>query len=166
TGTYLDAPYHRFADGADLSSLPLDRTTELPGVVIDVRPAVAAGLFGIGLDALAGLDITGHAVLLLTGWDAFWDTPRYLDRKPYLSDEAAALLRDHGAALAGIDTWNIDDVADRARPAHTILLGAGIPIVENLCNLATLPAQGFRFFAPPLPFRGGSAIPVRAFALV
>ncbi len=166
TGTYLDAPYHRFADGADLASLPLDRTAGLPGIVIDVRPAVAAGRFGIGPEAVPAGDIAGHAVLLLTGWDAFWNTPRYLDRKPYLSAEAAALLRERGAALAGIDTWNIDDVADLARPAHTILLGAGIPIVENLRNLAALPPHGFRFFAPPLPFRGGSAVPVRAFATI
>lgn len=165
TGTYLDAPFHRSADGADLSSLPLDHTAGLPGIVIDVRPAVMAGILGVGPDAMPAGDIAGHAVLLLTGWDAFWHTPRYLDRKPYLSAEAAVLLRDRGAALAGIDTWNIDDVADRARPAHTILLGAGIPIVENLCNLAALPPRGFRFFAPPLPVRGGSAIPVRAFAI-
>jgi arylformamidase len=166
TGTYLDAPFHRFPDGADLATLPLPRTVDLPGVVVDARAAVAAGQLGISPDALAGLDVAGHAVLMLTGWDRFWQTPEYLGGKPYITAACATALRDRGAALAGIDTWNIDDVADRARPAHTILLGAGIPIVENLRNLAALPAQRFRFFAPPLPFRGGSAIPVRAFAIV
>ncbi|HEY8447783.1 MAG TPA: cyclase family protein [Thermomicrobiales bacterium] len=168
TGTYLDAPFHRFADGEDLATLPLTSTVDLPGVVIDARPAVSMGEFGIGPGNVrsVSVDVRGRAVLLLTGWDRHWGTPAYLGEKPYLTGEAAAILREYGAALVGIDTWNIDDVADRTRPAHTVLLRGGIPIVENLRGLDALPPFDFRFFAAPLPIRGGSAIPVRAFAIV
>jgi kynurenine formamidase len=105
-------------------------------------------------------------VLVASGWDRRWPRADYLGTKPYLTSDGAMWLRDEGAILVGIDTWNVDDVGDWARPAHSILLGAGIPIVENLRGLDALTRDGFRFFAAPLPFRGGSAIPVRAFALL
>src|SRR2546427_372063 len=59
-----------------------------------------------------------------------------------------------------------DDAKDGARPAHTILLGAGIPIVEHLCNLGALPQSGFRFFAVPVKVKGMGSFPVRAFAAI
>jgi kynurenine formamidase len=166
TGAYLDAPFHRYADGDDLSVLDLAKTVDLPGVVVDARERVQQGNLGVDAAAIGDLDVGGRAVLIATGWDRHWPAPAYLDRKPYLTADGAELLRDRGAVLAGLDTWNIDDVSDRTRPAHSILLRAGIPIVENLRGLDELPRSGFRFFAAPLPFRGGSAIPVRAFALV
>jgi arylformamidase len=166
SGTYLDSPFHRFADGDDLSALDLAATVNIPGVVIDVRDQVVAGRPGVGRDALKGIDVAGCAVLIATGWDQYWSSPRYLENKPYLDRSGAELLRDAGVTLVGIDNWNIDDVADRARPAHSVLLRAGVPIVENLRGLDQLIGATFRFFAAPLPFAGGSAISVRAFALV
>ena len=170
TGTYLDSPFHRHAAGDDLAALPLDRTVDLPGIVLDASAAVAAGRLGIEPEDLANVPepLTGRAVLLHTGWASRWSGPDYLqEAKPYLSGEAAEVLFAGGAALVGIDTWNLDDVADLARPAHTLLLAAGVPIVENLTGLDRLAALGrpFRFFAAPVPVVGGSAIPVRAFAL-
>jgi kynurenine formamidase len=166
TGTYLDSPFHRYEDGEDLSELNLSKTTNLPGLVVDARERVRGRHPGVDAAEIADLDVKGRAVLIATGWDQHWPTPAYLGEKPFLTADGAELLRDRGAALVGIDTWNIDDVADRSRPAHSILLRAGIPIVENLRGLAELPRTDFRFFAAPLPYRGGSAIPVRAFALV
>jgi kynurenine formamidase len=166
TGAYLDAPFHRFVDGDDLAALDLAKTVDLDGVVVDARSRVEHGEFGVGVAEIGERDVAGRAVLLLTGWDRRWPEPTYLRTKPYLTADGARLLRERGAALVGIDTWNIDDVADGTRPAHSVLLRAGIPIVENLRGLDRLPLDGFRFFAAPLPFRGGSAIPVRAFALV
>jgi arylformamidase len=166
TGAYLDSPFHRFADGDDLSVLDLAKTVDLPGVVIDARVQVRQGKLGVGPAQIGEVDVDGRAVLIATGWDRHWSSPAYLRRKPFLAGDGAALLRDRGAVLVGLDTWNIDDVEDRSRPAHSVLLGAGIPIVENLRGLDLLPQTGFRFFAAPLSFRGGSAIPVRAFALI
>ncbi len=166
SGTYMDAPFHRYADGDDLATLALDRTVDLPAVVIDLRPRMSEGKRGYGSEVLPIDDLSGHAVLFLTGWSARWGAADYLDPNPFITAEAASLLRERGVALVGIDSWNVDDTHDGTRPSHSILLRAGIPVVENLCRLEQLPPSDLRFFAAPLPIRHGSAVPVRAFALV
>jgi kynurenine formamidase len=163
TGTYLDAPFHRYADGADIAALPLEGLVGLAGVV--VRAPYEREL-AVDADRLEGLDVDGRAVLVHTGWDAHWRTERYLEGHPFLTRGAAELLAARGAALVGIDSHNIDDTRGRARPVHTVLLGAGIPIVEHLCGLAALPERGFRFTAAPVRVRGMGSFPVRAFAEV
>jgi len=160
TGTYLDTPFHRWADGADLCGVALEQVTDLPGLV--VRHAGPA----IGVEAFAGLDVAGKAVLVHTGWDRHWRTQAYLVGHPFLTAEAAEHLRDAGAALVGIDSHNIDDTAGTARPVHTILLRAGIPIVEHLTGLDALPAEGFVFNAPPPRVKGMGTFPVRAHAIL
>jgi kynurenine formamidase len=163
TGTYLDSPFHRYADGADLADLPLTRLADLDAVVL--RWDATRGR-AVGQDALRGLDVRGKAVLVRTGWDAHWRTDRYFEGHPFLTAGAAEWLRDAGAALVGIDSLNIDDTADLARPVHSILLRSDILIVEHLRGLAQLPDAGFRFFAVPVKFRGMGTFPVRAFGLV
>jgi kynurenine formamidase len=116
--------------------------------------------------AFDGLDVAGRAVLIHTGWDAHWATERYYSGSPFLTAAGARVLVAGGAALVGLDALNVDDDADPARPVHTVLLGAGIPIVEHLCNLAALPHRGARFFAVPPKVRGMGSFPVRAFAIV
>lgn len=162
TGTYVDAPFHRFADGADLADLTLDRLADLPGLVIRVPSGVA----GIGPAVVEGRDVAGHAVLFHTGWDAHWRTDRYPIGHPYLEAETARLLAQRGAALVGIDSYNIDNTGARTRPVHTILLGAGVPICEHLTGLEQLPDRDFRFFAVPPKIRGMGTFPVRAHALL
>jgi kynurenine formamidase len=162
TGTYLDSPSHRFEGKSDLSELRLDVLADLDGTV--VRPP--RGPRPIDASALDGVEVRGKAVLVETGWDRHFGTPAYASGHPFLTRDAAQRLADAGAALVGIDSLNIDDTADGTRPAHTILLGAGIPIVEHLTGLAALPAQGFRFFAVPPKVRGMGTFPVRAFGLV
>jgi arylformamidase len=160
TGTYLDSPFHRYAGGKDLSQLPLESLAGLEGVVIR---APADGR-AIDRDAFVGRDLGGRAVLVRTGWDVHWGTPTYLDGNPFLTAEAAEYLVREGAALVGIDSLNIDDTRDLARPVHSALLGAEIPIVEHLCNLGPLPEAGFRFSAVPAKVAGFGSWPVRAFA--
>ena len=82
-----------------------------------------------------------------------------------MTGDAAQFLADAGAKLVGIDSLNIDDTGDASRPAHSILLGADIPIVEHLCNLGALPRDGFRFFAVPVKVKSFGTFPVRAFAI-
>jgi arylformamidase len=161
TATYLDAPYHRYPGGADLSSIPLTRTVDLPAIVVRVT---GAERHGIDVGALAALDARGAAVLLHTGDDARFGSPAYAERRHFLTRAGAAWLADHGAALAGIDAINIDDIDDGSRPAHTLLLAAGIPVVEHLTGLGQLPPSGARFTAVPLRIEGFGTIPVRAFA--
>jgi arylformamidase len=162
TGTYLDTPSHRFEGKPDLAQLPLDALANLEGIVL--RPAAAGR--AIDAAALAAADVRGKAVLVQTGWDRHFGTPAYGQGHPFLTRDAAERLRDGGAALVGIDSLNIDDTADGARPVHTILLGAGVLVVEHLTNLSSLPAAGFRFFSVPPRVRGMGTFPVRAFALV
>ena len=162
TGTYLDAPFHRFVHGQDVAALPLERLADLPGAVVDASGRGRA----LDLDLFAGRDLAGHAVLVRTGWDAHWRTPRYAEGHPHLTRAAAEYLAGAGPALVGIDSLNIDDTDDAVRPAHTLLLSAGIPIVEHLTNLAALPESGFRFHAVPAPFRGLGSFSVRAYAVV
>ena len=161
TGTYLDSPFHRYADGKDLAGLPLEKLAGLPAVVARVPVAAPRA---IGWDAFERLDVRGRAVLVSTGWDRHWRTEGYGRENPFLTAEACERLRDAGAALVGIDSVNIDDLDDWARPAHSILLGAEIPIVEHLCNLSALPAGGLRFYAVPPKVAGFGTFPVRAFA--
>jgi arylformamidase len=162
TGTYLDAPFHRFPDGADLAALPLASLAELPGCVVDAP----AGARAIGPDALPDETLRGHAVLFRTGWSAHWGRPAYFERHPFLRGDTAEALVRRGVALVGIDSLNIDDTEDATRPVHTTLLAAGRPVVEHLTRLAALPSRGFRFFAVPVKVRGMGSFPVRAFACV
>jgi kynurenine formamidase len=163
TGTYLDSPFHRYADGPDLADLPLEKLADLEAVV--VRWGQAGGR-AIGAAAFKNLDVRSKAVLVQTGWDAHWRTDRYFEGHPFLTGAAAALLRDAGAVLVGIDSLNIDDTADLVRPVHSTLLGAEIPVVEHLRGLEQLPDGGFRFFAVPVKFKGLGTFPVRAFGLL
>jgi kynurenine formamidase len=162
TGTYIDAPYHRFAGGEDLAGLKMASIANLDGIVVRVDQDIRS----IGAELLEGNAVRGKAVLIHTGWDRHWRTAAYFGNHPFLTRNSSELLRSGGAALVGIDSLNIDDTSDGSRPAHSILLQAGIPIVEHMCHLDRLPDQGFRFFAVPAPVRGMGSFPVRAFAIV
>ncbi len=158
TGTYIDSPAHRWAGGQDLASLPLERLVDVPAVVVD---ATAAGR-AITAEAFDGVDLAGRAVLVNTGHDRHWRTEAYARDNPFLARDAIELLVASGAAIVGIDSLNIDDTADGTRPAHSLLLGAGIPVVEHLTNLGEVPASGAFFTALPAPFVDLVTAPVRA----
>jgi kynurenine formamidase len=161
TGTYVDAPFHRWEDGADLSRLSLASLAGLDAVLIAAPHA--RGL-AVGEEFLEGKEVGGKAVLIFTGWASRWGTPGYQARSPHLTFKASSLLVSRGAAIVGIDSHNIDDTEDLARPVHSILLRAGIPVVEHLTNLEALPPSGFRFYAVPVKVAGMGTFPVRAFA--
>ena len=162
TGTYLDSPFHRYAGGKDLSELSLASLAHLRTVLVRVD----AGRRSVGEAAFEGREVRDCAVLIETGWDRHWRTDQYFEDHPFLTRRAAQLLADSGARLVGIDSFNIDDTADLSRPAHSILLGAGIPIVEHMCNLRALPERGFYFYAVPVKVKRFGTFPVRAFGLV
>ena len=162
TGTYVDSPFHRYEHGDDLAALDLACLADVPGVVIDASTFPTRA---IDTNRFQGFDLQRKAVLVRTGWDRHWATPAYVNGHPYLTRDAAEFLRDAGVAIVGIDSLNIDDTTDWARPVHTILLGAGIPIVEHLCALVELPLVGFRFHAVPVKFRGVGTFPVRAYGV-
>ena len=161
TGTYVDAPSHRWEDGVDLSGLSLDLLAGREGICIAAPHA--RGL-AVDEDFLEGKGVEGRAVLFCTGWSRSWGSPSYFHRSSHLTASAASFLAARGAAIVGIDSHNIDDTDDRTRPVHSILLRAGIPVVEHLTNLEALPPSGFRFYAVPVKVEGMGTFPVRAFA--
>jgi kynurenine formamidase len=163
TGTYVDAPFHRYSHGRDLSELSLSSLADLDGIVIRMEEG---GKRALDQSVFNGFDLRGKAVLIHTGWDAHWGSHRYFQDHPFLTRNGAQWLADSGAALVGVDSVNIDSMEDPDRPVHSILLASGIPIVEHLCNLGELPHEGFRFFAAPPKVKGLGSFPVRAFAVV
>jgi kynurenine formamidase len=162
TGTYVDAPIHRHRGGADLAAIPIERLVHVPIVLID---ASAAASRAIGPELFAGLDLTDKAVIVRSDWSRRFGTPDYFQPNPHLTEAACRLLVSHAPAIVGIDSVNIDDMADLARPAHTLLLGAGIPICEHLTKLDLLTGHGEFFHAAPVAWRGGATFPVRAYVL-
>jgi kynurenine formamidase len=162
TGTYLDSPFHRYAEGKDLSQLELSKLANLPGVKVSClgrRAVDASQLRGMG-------PLKGKAVLIETGWSRHWNTPQYFEGHSFLTADAAEFLADSGVSLVGIDSLNIDDIQDGRRPVHSTLLGREILIVEHMTNLAALNNQGFVFSAVPPKVRGFGTFPVRAFAVM
>jgi kynurenine formamidase len=160
TGTYVDAPFHRYEQGKDLSELPLESLVDLEGLVFHTKQR------SNGLELFGTADVCGKAVLVHTGWAKHWRTDRYFEGHPFLTEAAALWLREQRAAFVGIDSLNIDATATGARPVHTVLLGADIPICEHMCNLDQLPDAGFRFHAAPVKVKGFGTFPVRAYSIV
>jgi kynurenine formamidase len=163
TGTYVDAPIHRYRDGIDLSELPLYRLAHLETVLVDTRDREVRE---IGADWFEDLDVEGRAVLVRTDWSLRWGNDRYFEPNPYLNADACRLLAQRGAWFVGIDSLNIDNIDESSRPAHTILLAAGIPICEHMTNLANVPSEGGFLHAVPIAWEGGASFPVRAYVVI
>ena len=162
TGTYVDSPFHRYADGIDLSELPLESLADLPGIVMHATDLGRV----ISAEAFRNLDVRGKAVLVHTGWARHWRTEQYFEGHTFLTGDAAAYLVEAGASFVGIDSYNIDDTNDGSRPVHSQLLHANIPICEHMCNLENLPDSEFRFHAAPVKIKAFGTFPVRAYAIL
>ena len=162
SGTYIDAPFHRFEGAKDIADLGLDQVAAIAGVKIVVPENQQA----IGAEFFQDQDLKGKAVLVQTGWSRHWNTDQYFEGNPFLTEDAAIYLKSQSVVLVGIDSLNIDDTATGARPVHTVLLGADILIVEHLCHLEQVPDGGFEFYAVPVKMKGTGSFPVRAFAKI
>ena len=163
TGTYIDAPSHRFESGGDIAAIDLQSIANVPAVILR-----ATGRRSIDAPDVRDLDLRDRALLIHTGWSQHWRNEKYWSNQhPFVTRAAAELLAKSGARVVGIDSYNIDDTSDGARPAHTELLRAGILIIEHLTNLDALPdSEAIRLFAVPPRVRGLGSFPVRAFAIV
>ncbi len=162
TGTYIDSPFHRYKDGGDLSDLPLASLVNLDGIVVDIPDNVRA----INEKYFENLELKDKAILINTGWDKNWRTDQYFLDHPFLTRSAAEYLSKAGVKIVGIDSYNIDDTADGTRPAHSLLLKAGVPIIEHMCNISSLPKSDFKFFAAPVKIKSFGSFPVRAFGII
>jgi len=163
TGTYVDCPFHRFENGKDLSEVALEKFVDLETVLIE---APYQNGLAINADFFKGYDIENKAVLVCTGWSEHWTTDQYFEDHPYLTEDAAIFLKEQNVVLVGIDSLNIDNTNDGARPVHTILLGNDILIVEHMNNLESLIGKSFLFSAVPPRIEKFGTFPVRAFATI
>jgi len=162
TGTYVDAPFHRYVDGKDLSELALSSLANLDGVKI----IIPEGVLEICVEHIEGIDIKNKAVLIQTNWSRHWGSDQYFEKHPYVNEQAAQYLLDNGAVFVGIDSYNIDDTSGNKRPCHSILLHNDIPICEHMTDLDDLPKDDFKFFAVPVKVKGMGTFPVRAFGII
>ena len=160
TGTYLDSPFHRYENGKDLSELDLESVASLEAIKIVVPQTITA----INKEYFGKINVSGMAVLIQTNWSRHWNTEQYYEGHPYLTEDVAQYLKDNGALLVGIDSYNIDDVSGKERPVHSVLLGSEILIVEHMHNLKSVPSGDFKFYAVPVKVKGFGTFPVRAFA--
>jgi len=163
TGTYIDCPLHRYAHGKGFTEIELAALADLEGIKIIVSYQKQ---LAVTISDVEKYNVKGKAVLLQTNWSEHWNTERYYENHPFLTEKAAIYLRDNGAKLVGIDSHNMDDTRTRSRPAHSILLGADILVVEHLCNLDKIPERGFLFSAVPPKVKGMGTFPVRAMAKI
>lgn len=159
SGTYIDAPFHRYAEGSDISQLDIASLAGLDAIKVIIPEDVKI----IDRSYFDKLDINSQAVIIQTNWSRFWNSESYYQGHPFLTEDAAMYLRDKGVSLVGIDSLNIDDTSGGERPVHSILLGADILIVEHLCNLKDIPEFNFKFSAVPVKVKGVGSFPVRAF---
>ena len=158
TGSHVDAPLHKIAGGASLDDIPLERWC---------GPAYIADLRGIAADTQISRDqlasklpqkLDDAIVLLATGWgDKRAKTDEWLRHSPCLSEASAAWLVEKRIRGIGIDHYSI---GGRSEPTnervHTILLGAGVWVVEELrfpTTVFELP-QPVRYMGLPVNFRG------------
>ncbi len=162
TGTYVDVPFHRYEEGEDLSEISLAKLANLDCIKIVIPENVQK----IEVKHVENIDVKGKAILFQTGWSKHWGSDQYFEEHPFVTEEVAVILRDGGAVFVGIDSYNIDDVSGKARPCHSTLLKAGIPICEHMTGLDQLPNLDFRFFAVPVKMKGMGTFPVRAFGIV
>lgn len=162
TGTYIDSPFHRYAEGKDLSELALEAIANVEGLVFQADTSQRA----IGAELFEAADVKGKAVLIQTGWDQYWGTDQYFEGHPFLTAKAADWLKNAGVSLVGIDSLNIDDTSTGHRPVHSVLLGADIPIIEHMCNLDSLPLSRFKLHAVPVKIRRFGTFPVRVYAVL
>ena len=153
----LAVPSDPFDGEGGPNRLRLAAIADLPGLVVDI----AVPPYGLVVEP-APEAVRDRAVLIRTGWDLHRPSPGSARERPYLTGTTVTALLAGGVALVGVDFPSIDDPGNRAPTARTRLLSAGIVVVESLCNLSALPAEGFRFFAVPL--QDGASTPVRAFA--
>ena len=163
TGTHMDAPFHFFTGAETIGQVRLERCMGLARL-IDLRglppgTAIRREHLEMHRDTLRHV----RAAVLHTGWSKQWGSPGYFSDHPCLSTEAAQFLADCGVQIAGVDMPSVDR---EPYPAHRVLLGAGVLIVENLTNLDAIGADLFQLIVLPLKLVGRDGSPVRAVAVV
>lgn len=164
-GTHMDAPAHLLKDGKTMDEIGAERFLG-SAFALDVSGAGENGVIPLASLLAAEEEIRRAEFLLLhTGWERYWNDPRYLEGFPVLAEEAAQWL----AALprlkgVGMDTLSPDPVGDTKLLNHRILLGAEKLLIENLTGLGVLSGKELRLAALPLHYAEADGAPARVAA--
>ena len=164
-GTHIDCPLHFVADGKAADNSDLNNFYGKAAIA----DCTSFGLnTQISAEHFKDLNLNWDAIdwlIVYTGWYKFWGSPRYLDHFPVLSVEAARFLQGKNLKGIGLDVISIDAIDSVDYPVHKIILGSGMYVIENLCNLHQIPACEFTLAAFPLKIAEGDGSPIRAVAL-
>jgi kynurenine formamidase len=170
SGTHLDAPSHSIHGGRTIDRITPEEVTGNARVVrllqLNDDATITAGQID---DATAGIRLPA-IVMLCTGWDHYFGTPRYLHH-PHLDVEGARLLIERGVHVLAVDTLNPDATLDAAGapvnrlPVHELILGGDGLIAENLADVTALPTdRDINVSLVPLRIAGADGSPIRAIA--
>jgi arylformamidase len=167
-GTHVDAPRHLAGRELDAAGLALEALIG-PAVVWEIACAEPREIEVDELRAARPQARPGDQVYVCTGWDRKWGDAEAYAAHPHLAEDAAVWLVSLGVALVGIDTPTPDLAvgarpADFAFPVHRALLGADIPIAENVAGLRAVAGQRFTAHVCPVPLVGADGAPARVFA--
>ena len=165
TGTHMDAPSHLLREGSNLEVLPASQFCGR-AVVLDVSHMEPGSVITADyLKAQNGVVRSADFVLFYTGWEKKWGTEAFLSEAfPVPDEEAARYLVSCGLKGVGTDAISVDSLSGSDYPAHKVLLGGGLVIVENLCLKKVVGRKDVMFFALPLKYAGADGAPVRAIA--
>lgn len=172
TGTHIDAPAHCFLGAETIDQLALENLI-VPCVIIDVSSQVYEN-YSVSLKDIEayenkhGIIEAGSLVMIRTGWEKYWPTPeKYRNNLvyPFISTNAGELLLKRGVVGLGIDTLSPDRPEDNF-PIHRLFLGSGKYLVENVANLANMPAKGGFIMVLPIKIKDGTEAPIRLVGLI
>lgn len=171
SGTHIDALSH-FIEGAEnVDEIPIERLIGR-GVNIDATNIEAAGVTSVDdvkkFEEKYGELQKGDIVFFRFGWDQKWNTgeagKEFMEKWPGISEETAQYLLSKQVAAVGTDASALD-AAGTNNPAHKVLLGNGINIIENVDKLSVLPAV-FGVIGLPCKFKNGSGSTMRLVAVL
>jgi arylformamidase len=154
-GTHVDAPRHFFDGAPGADALPLDVMLGRARVIeIDSRS-------GIGAGELAGLDLSGDVrVLFKTSNSRLWGSPDFRTDYVGITASGAEHLLAHGIRLVGVDYLSVEEFKKPGAPAHHVLLGGGVIIIEGL-NLRDVEPGIYDMLCLPLRAVGADGAPAR-----
>jgi len=180
-GTHLDAPAHFAAGAWTVDQIPAEHLVR-PLVVVDVhKQAKNNPDYEITVEDIAawedahGMIPSGAVVMAYTGWDERWNSQKEfrneqadrLTHYPGFSLETARfLVKTRGVVGLGIDTMSVDIGATTTYPVHVFTSKENIYHLENVANLALVPAAGATVVVAPIKLEKGSGGPARVLALV
>ena len=154
-GTHIDAPFHFFDTGSGAEGLALEM------LVGRARVLEITSRKGVGAEDLAAANLSEDIrVLIKTSNSRLWGSPEFHQDFVVVSEAGAKYLVEHGIKVVGVDYLSVEQFKNPGAPAHHVLLGAGIIVIEGL-NLRDVDPGVYEMFCLPLRVVGSDGAPAR-----